>query len=106
VILLTCVVMALIWWWLASSAVVAILLLIAIENSAVVATVFKVWKEPRSENLAMWSAACAAGLLGVIALGTDAAAIWYAYPASLAFMTGLVAVVALLRRQISAAELV
>lgn len=79
--------------------VVAILLLIAIENSAVVATVSKVWKEPRSENLAMWSAAYAAGLIGVIALGSDAMVIWYAYPASLALMTGLVCAVAMARRR-------
>ncbi|HEU4914920.1 MAG TPA: hypothetical protein VFT16_06010 [Candidatus Saccharimonadales bacterium] len=99
VLLLVCVLAALSWWWLASSAVVAILLLIAVENSAVVATIFKVWEEPHSENLAMWGSACAAGFMGTLALGFEAQIVLYAYPASLALMTGTVTGVALARRR-------
>lgn len=104
ILLVAGILAALIWWWLASAAAFAILLLVAVENSAVVGTIGKVWKEPHSEHLAMWGAACIAGLVGVLALGPNASAILFAYPASLAFMTGIVVAVAIMRRRTFAQE--
>ncbi len=73
-------------WYLSHSAATAILLLLAVEMTGVALTSRKVYKQPGSETLAMWILVSVAGAIGIAAVGPDADAILYVYPAALVMM--------------------
>lgn len=92
---------ALLIWYFTQNATLAILILIAVEASGVVLTMIKVYKKPGSETLSFWVLIAITGVLGIPAVGFDAAPILYVYPVSLLFMSGGVVGASLLgtRRQ-------
>lgn len=89
-ILLGCVGLALLTWFFTKNATIAIIILLAVEASGVVLTVRKTYKYPGSETLTMWFLVGVAGILGIPAVGLNAAPILYAYPLALIFMSGSV----------------
>lgn len=87
IILLACVSVALFVWFGTQNAAYAIIILIAVEASGVVLTVAKTYKKPDSETLSLWYCIAFAGVLGIPAVGMNAAPILYLYPISLILMS-------------------
>lgn len=85
-IILACVCATLALWFFTKNASLTILLLLAVEAVGVILTARKVYKQPGSETLVMWALISVAGILGIAAVGTKAAAILYVYPAALVLM--------------------
>lgn len=85
-IIMVCVCATLILWYVSRSTDLTILLLIAVEAVGVALTARKVYQQPGSETLVMWVLICVAGVLGIGAVGLNAAAILYAYPIALVLM--------------------
>lgn len=86
-ILLVAILGSLVLWHTTKNAALAICLLLAVEASGVVLTAIKTYKKPRSETLSLWCLIALAGLLGIPAVGGNAAAILYLYPISLVIMS-------------------
>lgn len=86
-LLLASVFLALVAWWATKSGALAILILLAIEALGVALTVRKTYRHPGSETLTMWVYAGIGGIVGILAVGTGATPILYAYPAALILMS-------------------
>lgn len=80
---LACVCLTLLAWAFTKNASVAILMLLAVEATGGVLSAIKAYRHPGSETITMWALMCAAGTLATVALGTNAAPIFYAYPVTL-----------------------
>ena len=86
-LLLLGVLCTLLVWWVTKSGAFAILILLTIEAIGVALTVRKTFIHPESEALSLWVCVGIGGLLGVAAVGVNAALILYAYPVALTFMS-------------------
>lgn len=84
VLLSVCVVLAI--WYFTRSADLTVILLVAVEAVGAVLTMRKVYKQPGSETLVMWALIAVAGGIGIVAVGSSAAAILYVYPVVLITM--------------------
>lgn len=82
-IVLAAVCLTLVAWYFTKNASAAIIILVAVELSGVALTTYKVYKHPGSETLTMWLLLATAGALGIVAVGTGAAAVLYVYPCAL-----------------------
>lgn len=94
--LLVGVLCTLLAWWITKSGALAILMLLTIEALGVAPTVRKTFIHPGSETLTMWICIGIGGLLGIVAVGANAALILYACPVALIFMSASVIAASLL----------